>query len=384
MRAVSTEIEITLGVEEELWVIDAASGDVAASPPEGLIEACAAAAAPNRVVRELLRCQIETNSTVTSGVSEAAAALHDARRAVRRVCAAHGLDAVAVSSHPWARWEEQQIANAPRYRKVEAEMQDVVRRYFVSGMHVHAGFGDAEERIAVMRRLRGELPLLLALSTSSVFHAGRMTGLKSFRAQITASLPRSGAPPVIDDWQSLEASIERYRAMGAVEDGTELRWDLRPSVRYPTLELRVCDACPRIADAAALIALYACLVRESLEAHRRGAPEPPCMDEAITEGRWRAARYGAFAELPAPASGEPEGVDERTRKTVKRLAAQAEALDCRSELARLEDIVAHGTSADRQYDAYNSARSQGADHEEGLRAALRCIREDVVDDGNRE
>ena len=77
------EGEITLGVEEELWVIDPASGDVAARPPEGLIRECAEAAAPHRVVPELLRCQAETNSAVTKSVREAGAALRAMRAAGR-------------------------------------------------------------------------------------------------------------------------------------------------------------------------------------------------------------------------------------------------------------------------------------------------------------
>ena len=272
---------------------------MAARPPEGLIGECARAAAPHRVVPELLRCQAETNSAVTKSVREAGAALRAMRAAVRSRCAVHGLDAIAVSSHPWAEWEAQHIVDAPRYRRVEAEMQDVVRRYFVSGMHVHAGFGDAEERIAVMRRLRGELPLLLALSTSSVFHAGRMTGLKSFRAQITASLPRSGAPPAT---RELGGTGGEHRA----GTGRWARWRTERSCAGTSARRcatrRSSSACATHARAqptrwpSSRCTPASC--DEALEAHRAGAPEPACMDEALVEGRWRAARYGAFAELP--------------------------------------------------------------------------------------
>ena len=116
---------------------------------------------------------------------------------------------------------------------------------------VHAGFATPDIRIRVMNALVQHLPLLLALSTSSPFHGGRLTGLKSYRQSAIAALPRTGIPPVLHEREEFDRIVHTYRQMGAIEDASELRWDIRPSAHYPTIELRICDICPRVEDAIA-------------------------------------------------------------------------------------------------------------------------------------
>ena len=210
-----------------------------------------------------------------------------------------------------------------------------MRQFFIGGMHIHAGFGDDDRRIEVMHALRGYLAVFLVLSCSSPFQGGRLTGLKSCRQMAIGALPRTGTPPVMRTRGDYEAVVERYRAIEAIEDGSELRWDIRPSASYATIELRICDICPRIEDAVAIAALYACLIRHldaRLEAGERVEVAPA---ESIEEGRWIAQRYGTFSFLPHPHGGEGRvDVAEIVCELVSTLADDARTLGCEAALAR--------------------------------------------------
>ena len=178
-------------------IVDPTTRDVIVDPDPAIFETARERAAPHRVVNEFLRTQIETNSTVCRSLAELAQSLRETRGAVIEAAHAHDARVIASSTHPWARWEAQQVTEKPRYRRAAATLQDTVRQFFIGGMHIHAGFATADIRIRVMDRLLEYLPLMLALSTSSPFHAGRLTGLKSYRQTAVAALPRTGLPPAM-------------------------------------------------------------------------------------------------------------------------------------------------------------------------------------------
>ena len=377
-------MEITLGIEEELMIVDAQTGDVVSDPDPALFERARARAAPHRVVSELLRSQIETNSKVCASVAEIGQSLRETRAAVIDAARAHGARVIASSTHPWARWESQQVTEKPRYRSVTADFQDTARRFFVGGMHIHAGFGDADLRIQVMDALLPYLPLVLALSASSPFHAGRLTGLKSYRQTAIGALPRTGLTPVMRGEPEFERIVRTYREIGAIADASELRWDIRPSASYPTIELRICDICPRIEDAVAIAALYACLIRELAEAIRAGTRPAMPAREVIEESRWLAQRYGTFAFLPTHGLPEAPSVVEVATELVSRLSPHARALGCEDALARVVTIGQRGSSAERQEDTYREARLDGASEAEALRAVVDRIIADTENlDGGR-
>ena len=366
-------MDITLGVEEELMVVDPTTRDVIADPDPDIIERAGERAAPHRVVNEFLRSQIETNSKVCRSVAEIMLSLRETRTAVIEAAYSHGARVIASSTHPWARWEAQQVTDKARYRRAAAEYQDTVRQFFIGGMHVHAGFGTPDLRIAVMDALLEYLPLMLALSTSSPFHAGRLTGLKSYRQTAVGALPRTGLPPTIGAAAEYTRIVETYREMKAIEDGSEIRWDVRPSASYPTIELRICDICPRIEDAVAIVALYACLVRHIAGEIEEGRRRPGPPREFIEESRWIAQRYGTFAFLPEPGRDEARTVAEIAADLVSELAADAEALGCEQELERIIRIGEQGTSAERQEDTYREAMLDGASERDALGAVVDLI-----------
>ena len=364
-------LPITLGVEEELFLVDPDSRDLCVDPDEGIFQDCERASAPHKVVRELLRSQIETNTTVCGSIAELRKALCETRRIVVEAAERHGAAAMAASTHPFAPWRAQEISRGERYQRFAVTFQEGVRRFVIGGMHIHAGFGDPDSRIRVMTALRRYLPLLHALSTSSPFNDGHETGFKSYRLSLVGGLPRTGIPGPLVSRADYDRLVDGYRRRNFIGDASELWWDIRPSHAYPTIELRICDVCPRIKDALSIAALYACLIGWLARRDReRGlAPEP--LTELIAEDRWIAQRYGVFAFFGDGRSGNARvDIEDYLEELVGELAADARALGCEAELRHALGIVKNGTAADRQLDLYRLRRLEGDSEEDALRRVV--------------
>ena len=364
---------ITLGVEEEFFLIDPDSRDLLADPDPRIFKACEANAAPHKVVHEFLRSQIETNSRVCASLADVRRSLRETRRVVIEAAERHGAQVMAASVHPFAAWQEQMPTPKDRYERFAATYQETVHRLVAGGMHIHAGFGDADSRIRVMTALRRHLPVLNALSGSSPFSAGRESGFKSSRLNLFGALPRSGLPEAMRTRAEYDTLVWQYQRMELIGDGSELWWNIRPSHAYPTVELRICDVCPRIEDAMCIAALYACLIRklarQDLEGHL--PPEPPT--EIIAENRWLAQRYGVLGFLGDTRQGGRIDIADEVAILVDELTADAMALDCEPELRHALTIIAEGASADRQLDHYRLCIVDGATEAEALRAVVDLV-----------
>ena len=367
------DLDITFGVEEEFFLVDPTTHDLLAEPDEAIFYECARQAGEHKVAPEFLRSQLETATSVCRSIAEVREALTQTRSAVVNAAEAHGAQAIAASIHPFAAWSTQVVSVGRRYQEFALTFQEAVRRLIVGGMHVHVGFGDNDTRIRVMTALRRHLPLLHALSGSSPFHAGRETGFKSYRLTIFGSLPRTGIPRPLHSWQEFDDLARDYRRMELIENIGELWWDIRPSHVYPTVEMRICDVCPRIEDAIAITALYGCLVRNLWRRDKEGSlpPEPPT--EIISENRWLAQRYGMLAFFGNLEGGGRQDIDDYTQDLVSDLADDAEALGCEAELAHVLDIVRAGSAADRQVDLFRLRRLEGASQEEALISVVDLI-----------
>ena len=249
-------------------------------------------------------------------------------------------------------------------------LQDSVRQFFIGGMHVHAGFATPDSRIQAMNAILHHLPQLLALSTSSPFHGGRLTGLKSYRQSAIAAIPRTGCGRSCTTGMSSSKSCAHTGRSGTIEDASELRWDIRPSAHYPTIELRICDICPKVEDGVAIAALYACLIRRAATDIENGVVPASANREVLSEGRWLAQRYGTFAFLPEGNVREAETVAELTEKLVEALSPHAAALGCEVHIAHAVEIAHRGSSAERQEDTYRKAKLDGASEHEALCAVV--------------
>ena len=280
---------------------------------------------------------------------------------------------MAASTHPFAAWESQLPTAKERYEDFAVTFQETVRRLVINGMHVHAGFGDSESRIRVMTALRRYLPVLNALSGSSPFNGGRESGFKCGRLNLFEALPRTSIPGPLYSRAEYDALVGEYRRMDFIGDGSELWWDIRPSHKYPTVELRICDVCPRIEDALCIAALYACLIRMLLRHHREGTlpPEPPT--EIIVENKWLAQRYGMLAFLGDTRRGGRVDIAVGVEALVEELTSDARALGCEAELRHSLTIVRDGASADEQLDLYRLRRLEGATEREALRAVVDLV-----------
>ncbi len=370
----SDHVPITLGVEEELFLVDPQSRDLLADPDPGIFEACGTNCGPHKVVREFLRCQIETNTRVCHSVAEVRTALQDTRKIAIDAAEKHGARIMAASTHPFATWEMQRVSPGERYQRFLTNFQDNVRHFVSNGMHVHAGFGDPEIRVLVMTALRRYLPLLHALSTSSPFSSSRETGFKSYRLSLIGALPRTGMPNPLYSRADYDRMMAEYRRMGFIQDGSELWWDIRPSHTFPTIELRICDVCTRIEDGVSIVALYGCLIRWLMRQARMGRLQAEPFTELIEEDRWIAQRYGVSATFGHQncEGGRMECLP-ILEELQEQLADDAQALDCEAELRHTLTIAREGTCADHQLDLYRRRRQAGDSHQKALRHVVDLV-----------
>ena len=370
-------LAITLGVEEEFFLIDPGTRDLLPDPDRRIFEDCEKNRGPHQVVAEFLRSQIETTTRVCQSVAEVREALAETRRFVINAAVDHGAAVLAASIHPFAAWHNQVVTAGRRYEQFAMTYQQAVRQLLVGGMHIHAGFGDPDSRVRVMTALRQHLPLLHALSASSPFSSGRETGFKSYRIILFSSMPRTGLPGPLCNWDEFDRLVADYQRMDFIQDSTELWWHIRPSRAYPTVELRICDICHTIDEAVCVVALYASLVRRLLRQDMEGRlpPEPPT--ELIAENCWLAQRYGVLAFLGNTGGEGRMDIDELAHSLVAELAEDAQALGCEAELRHALDVIRYGTGADRQIDHFRLRRLEGDSEPEALREVVDLVVEDT-------
>ena len=367
------DLNLKLGIEEEFFLVDPESRDLLADPDVRIFEMCEADQGPHKFVREFLRTQIESNSRVCDSVAEIRTALLETRRVVIKAAETYGAAVMAASTHPFADWKEQAPTPRERYERFVVTFQDSVRRFLISGMHIHAGFGDPNSRIRVMTAIRRYLPILHALSASSPFVEGRETGFKSFRLNLMTNLPRTGLPGPLRSRADFDRLVADYQRMDFIGDASELWWDIRPSGKFPTVEMRIGDVCTRVDDAMCIVALYASLIRYLLRQDREGKlpPEPPT--EIIAENRWLAQRYGVLAFFGDVQGGGRKDIIDITEELVDTLTDDARALDCEPELRHALTIITEGAGADRQVDLYRLRRLEGDSHQQALRQVVDLV-----------
>ncbi len=362
------EPSFTFGIEEEFHLVDRETRDLAVAPTTLL--ASLEAHIGSQVGPEYLRSQIEIGTKPHKSFKDARQELSRLRESVVEVAGKHNLAPVASGTHPFAQPSEIEPTDKKRYRELDRELAGAIRGLSACGMHVHAGIEDEDLRIDLMNQVRYFLPHLLTLSTSSPFWRGFDTGLKSYRATVLRRLPRSGLPGLFASWAEYQRTLAVLIQAGVIEDGTKIWWDLRPSARFPTLELRICDVCPRIDDALSITASYLCILRmlwRRKNSNLKWRTYPVCL---IQENRWRAQRYGVSGELLDLSIGTLVPFTELVDELCELIAEDAHALDCEREIANLQKIAAEGTSADRQLRTWRRAFDDGLNERDAFRAVV--------------
>ena len=361
----------TLGVEEEYLVVDAKTLDLVPAP-EALMDDCIKKLG-EKVSPEFLRCQIEVGTGVCATVAEARDDLAGLRRAVKEVCNDHGLEPIAASTHPFAAWQKQQFTEKERYLELERDLAGVARRLLICGMHVHVGIDDDDLRIDLLNQFAYFAPHLLALSTSSPFWEGRLTGLHSYRLTVFDSLPRTGLPPVFASYSEYQRAVQTIIDADIVEDATKLWWDVRPSARFPTLESRICDVMPRMSHTIAITAMTQSIFRMLWELRRRNQRWRLYERFLVEENRWRALRYGPTEGLIDFGLAKIVPFNEMLDELIAILSPHASELGCLEELESARDILKDGTSSQRQAIVYGKAIDAGAQETEALREVVRSL-----------
>ncbi len=365
----AAEPEFTLGIEEEYFLVDRATRDVVDDPPAAMLADCEALLA-GQVGPEFLRSQIEIGTRVCTSLAEAGADLRHLRRTVAAVAARYGMAPIAAATHPFARWDAQKTTERRRYADLRDDLQGVGRRLAICGLHVHIGIPDNELRIDLLNQASYFLPHLLALSTSSPFWRGEDTGLKSYRLAVFDELPRTGMPERFDSWGEYRRHVDILKAAGLIEDATKLWWDLRPSERFPTLEMRIADSCTTLADSLAIAALFRCLLRMLWRLKRENQRWRLYARMLIDENRWRAQRYGTDRGLVDFGRGTIVPYAELLDEILALVAEDASYFGCLDEVSHAREILARGTSAHRQLAVFGQAHAAGADDREALGAVV--------------
>ena len=365
-----TEPSFTIGVEEEYLLVDKETRDLVSEPPAELMAKCEAALPKGQVSAEFLRSQIEIGTPVCKTVAEAGKERRHLRGTIAEVAGEFGLAPMAASTHPFAKWSAQQQTDKERYHDIANDLRIVVRRMIICGMHVHVGIEDEEVRVDILNQASYFLPHLLALSTSSPFWQGEKTGLRSYRLSVFDELPRTGLPPQFVSHSEYDRTIAVLVNVKAIEDATKIWWDLRPSHRFPTLEMRITDVCPLLDDALCIAALFQCICRFLYRLRRGNQRWRYYQPFLINENRWRAQRYGLSEGLIDFGEGEVVPCKKLMMELLDLVAEDAESLGCVKEVQHVKTVVKRGTSAERQVKTFEAERAKGKSDEDALKAVV--------------
>ncbi len=366
----------TVGIEEEYLLVDRQTRDLAIDPPPALMDALHdvfADGVHGAVAPEFLRSQVEVGTKVCTTVQEAAAALGSLRLTLAEVAGAHGLAPMAASTHPFAQWDRLKHTDKERYSVLANDLQTVVRRLVICGMHVHVGIEDPDLRLDLMNQVTYFLPHLLALSTSSPFWRGQDSGLKSYRVSVFNELPRTGLPEPFTSYTEYQRHVQILITAGLIEDSTKIWWDVRPSHRFPTLEMRITDVCTRLEDAVCIAAIFVCLTRMLYRLRRSNQRWRQYARMLVAENRWRAQRYGLDAGLVDFGRGEVVDFDDLVEEILDLISPDAAALGCQREVLHAREIIKRGTSAHNQLRVFKDAKDAGANDAEALTAVVDAL-----------
>ncbi|MGA2894249.1 MAG: carboxylate-amine ligase [Xanthobacteraceae bacterium] len=357
-RVFAADDRFQFGIEEEYFLSDAKTFAAPAETPDALFQAADFDVA-GRIEREFLQAQIEVATEPHCGAADARRELLALRQNAAAAAAEHGLAILACGTHPRARWRDAVQSPKDRYAKVMDDLQMIGQRNMLCGMHVHVEFPDPSRRVDVMTRMLPYLPLFIALSTSSPFWQGRLTGLKGYRLAAYDELPRTGLPELFRSGAEYDSYVDAMVRSGAMADASHLWWAIRPSLKYPTLELRAADSCTRLDDTIAIAALYRVLAR-FLYGHPEHNAGIDVVDRTIAvENKWRAQRYGVQGTFVTRSGALAVG--EMLDRVLELAAADAEALACTEPIEHCRAIVLEGTSADAQLRIFTENEHEGAD-----------------------
>lgn len=340
---------VTVGVEEEYWIVSQDTLSLSNSIttllpliPEDLSD---------KVKQEFLQCQIEVSTPICRDAHMVETELRKLRRSVSDLLSPRGLRIAASATHPFSHWRHQLVTPGERYKSFEKTLQETVRRLLTCGMHVHVGFTDMDSTLKFYNGIRKFLPFFLALSTNSPFYAGRKTGLMSYRSAIFRSLPRTGIPPYFLNYEEYVDAINVLVKAGEIDDPSSIWWDVRIHHKYKTVEIRICDVCTSVDDAAAIVALIHAMAYWIIETDV-SVYQTVLERDLIEMNKWHALRYGVGSIFYDPECECSIKLSDLFSKLMSRISPHVSALDYQERMQRVEGILVHGNGADYQLREY--------------------------------
>lgn len=338
--------DFTVGVEEEYQLVAAHDGALASRARHVL-----AADWAGELQMEVHETMLEVGTHICANAAELRQEIRRLRLQVASTAASQDLRVLAAGVHPFSLWQDQLMSRGERYDLIRERYARVVRTEQVFGMHVHVAVPEGIDRIPLVLAARWFTPHILALSCSSPIYEGRDTGFSSYRNILWRRLPLTGPFPGVESEDEYRRFVELLVAAGAAMDTATIYWSIRPHPRYPTLEFRLADACPRLDDVVAI----ATLARGMTAAIQDGAlraPRTGLVDSAnvavIAANEWTVARYGLDATIVDPDS--PDGavsMRDALRRLLDLVGPYSEALGDGEALRGVETILDRGNAADR-------------------------------------
>jgi len=358
--------DFTLAVEEEFALLDPETLSLT-NRFEDLQAAGRGTDVEEHLVGELIASEAEVRTGKCGEFGEAAVKMAERRGQLQALAREVGVQLGATGAHPWSRWQDQRIIDTPHYRRNDELLRYVVWRNNTFGLHVHVGIKGGDRAIAVCNAMRNFLPELLALSASSPFVEEVDSGLHSARTQIfTRTFPRCGIPDPYEGWRGFEEYVAFLYRTGSITEHTQLWWSVRPHLAYPTVEIRIADAQPDLAEAQSLAALAYSLAARSARAHDEGEPLRDRPHRMLEENMWRAIRYGLSGELLDFDRGEPVPARARLEQLLEWVQPVAEEIGAAPFLA-----VPAANSAERQKARWQDGASLTEIYEEQVKVGER-------------
>ncbi|MHA7132230.1 glutamate--cysteine ligase [Oerskovia turbata] len=362
----------TVGVEWELALVDKDSGDLrqVAQTVLDAVEPADGSQHPH-IRQELLLNTVEVVSGVCRTVGQAGRDLEAAIEEIRVLTDPLRVELMSAGTHPFARWAQQKVTDKERYATLIDRTQWWGRQMLIYGVHVHVGIEDRAKVLPISRAMLGYFAHLQSLSASSPFWGGKDTGYASNRALMFQQLPTAGLGFQFETWEQLEGYVGDMMHTGVIDQFDEVRWDLRPSPRFGTLETRICDGATNLTEVLALAALNHCLVEHLSTQLDQGKELPTIPAWFAQENKWRSARYGMDAIIILDRAGNEELVTEAVSKLLVELEPVAARLGCLKELDDVRLILRRGASYQRQRAV---ARRNGGELDAVVRALVAEMR----------
>lgn len=346
----------TLGIEEEYMVLDPLTYDLKSHVELGLLSK-GQEVLHEHIKPEMHGSMLEIGTGICKNVSEAYHEVHKIRGIVSNLAKQNGLIIGAASTHPFARWEDQEIYPDERYHILVEDMQVLARSLLIFGMHVHIGIENREVQIQLMNSMRYFMPHILAISTNSPFWEGIDTGLKSYRSKIFERFPRTALPDLFTSYGEYQNYVNLLVKTGSIDNAKKIWWDIRPHPYFPTLEVRICDLPMRIEETIAIAAICQAVAAKLYSLYEKNLSFREYRRSLLMENKWRAVRYGLDGKLIDWGRQREMPARELIRELLLFVDDVVDDLGSRKEVEYIYEIMEMGSGADRQLRVFRETGS---------------------------